>query len=91
MPGLVEIPTPFHYIMEEQNAVSNPVTGDSLKGSESAAALFTLQVFIGEQVSASVMGICIGSSTVPLTACLFCADAPGQSSRVFPRVSVTVT
>lgn len=96
MPGLVEIPTRFHYIMEEQKAVPNPETCDSLKGSEStascrAASLFPSQLFIEEQVSASVMGICIGSSAVPLTACLSCADAPGQSSRVFPRVSITVT
>lgn len=57
--------------MEEQKAVPNLETGDSLKGSEStascrAALLFTPWVFIEEQASASVMGICISSSTVHL-------------------------
>lgn len=56
--------------MEEQKAVPNPETGDSLKGSEStgscrAASLFTPEVFTGEQVSASMMGICIGSAQFP--------------------------
>lgn len=57
--------------MEEQKVIPNPETGDSLKGSEltascRAASLFAPRVFIGEQASASVMRICIGSSTVPL-------------------------
>lgn len=57
--------------MEEQKVIPNPETGDSLKGSEltascRAASLFTPWVFIGEQASASVMRVCIGSSTVPL-------------------------
>lgn len=83
--------------MEEQKVIPNPETGDSLKGSEltascRAASLFTPRVFIGEQASASVMRICMGSSAVPpKEACLFCAAAPGQSSRLFPKVSITVT
>lgn len=61
----------FHYIMKEQKVTPNPKTGDLLKGSEltascRAASLLTPWVFIAEQASASVMGICIGSSTVPL-------------------------
>lgn len=62
MPGLVEIPTLFHYIKEEQKAASNPETDDSLKGLESTAScrvplLITPWVFIAEQATAKLQPV----------------------------------
>lgn len=100
MPGLVEIPTPFHYIREEQKAVPNPETGLT-------EGLQSLQLPVG-QLHCLPLGFSLGNRLQPgfsqcngnlhrlqygllHAACLFCGDAPGQSSRVFPRVSITVT
>lgn len=97
MPGLVEIPTPFHYIMKEQKLIPNPETGDSLKGSVltascRAASQFTPRVFIVEtgfsQCDENLHRLQYSSLN---EASLLCADAPGQNSRVFPEVSITVT